>query len=291
MAENNEKNPDIIDFWESSKTPKQSKKKINIFDDFNTDKSLEAEVSKVKKKEEKDIFSYLTIFSKILQVWFLILFFIVLILWIYLSIQKSKDLNSQSFLDPICQVFSWDIPNPETNCASITYSNAYYKNKLEKLKDIQTKSIVLILPTVYEKKSFENSKEVSFLLDKTKDRLSILEVLSEFDKLKNNYTWFEKRKIICKNFLINSIEKELTVDCSAYSKWYEWSIKWFSGGWKSIKWTSISVANSFLNFIEKKSEYFSLLERQKIFKVENIIDSETAYTKKTNFKLKLKINK
>lgn len=291
MAENNEKNSEVIDFSDVSASSKKDKKKINIFDDFNTDKSLQEEVKWLKKKEEKDMFFYISIASKVLQISFFILFFIVLIWWIYVFIQKNEDINSQSFLDPVCGVFSWGVPNPETNCASITYSNTYYKNKLEELKKSQVKEIVSILPAIYEKKSFENSKEVSFLLDKTEDRLKTLEIISEFDKLKNEYTWFEKRKITCENFSIDSSKNTLTANCSAYSKWYEWSIKWFSWEWKLIKWTSISVANSFLNFIEKKSEYFSLIERQKIFKVENIIDSETAYTKKTDFKLKLKINK
>jgi hypothetical protein len=77
--------------------------------------------------------------------------------------------------------------------------------------------------------------------------------------------------------------------CEAFSAWYEDEIKWFDGTDDFfIKGTSISIANSFLNFIEKNSDAFILLDRQKIFSSQNIIWDSTGFTNKTIFYLKLK---
>jgi hypothetical protein len=93
---------------------------------------------------------------------------------------------------------------------------------------------------------------------------------------------------------IDSINRTLEITCDAYSQGYEekW-ITWFS--WDinepenaKLSWTSLSVANSFLNFIEKKSTNFTLVDRQKVFSIENVIFAW--YTKKTKFNIKLKIN-
>jgi hypothetical protein len=83
------------------------------------------------------------------------------------------------------------------------------------------------------------------------------------------------------------------MDCIAYSAWYEKWIRWFD--WKNdikslVKWTSLSIANSFLNYINLESNIFIIIDRQKIFKSENIIWNKTGFTSKTRFNLKLKFN-
>jgi hypothetical protein len=81
------------------------------------------------------------------------------------------------------------------------------------------------------------------------------------------------------------------MQCSAYSWNWDSKILWFS--WKnigqdSISWTSISRASSFINFLEKKDKSkFVLLNKQKVFEFVEIVDDE-GYTRKTDFKLKLK---
>jgi hypothetical protein len=58
----------------------------------------------------------------------------------------------------------------------------------------------------------------------------------------------------------------------------------------------LSVANSFLNYLEKKQDNgFTLIDRQKLFEIVNVAwDSDiwrtTGYTKKTTFNIKLRIN-
>jgi hypothetical protein len=89
--------------------------------------------------------------------------------------------------------------------------------------------------------------------------------------------------------------------CDAYSQSYEnnW-IVWFSWNTEKkdeyVSWTSLSLANSFLNYIEKKKDSgFTIIDKQKLFEVEPVSwDSDiwrtTGYTKKTTFNIKLKIN-
>jgi hypothetical protein len=79
--------------------------------------------------------------------------------------------------------------------------------------------------------------------------------------------------------------------CSAFSAWYEKWFKWFDAeSDNSIKWTSISIANSFLNYISKTSKIFIIEDRQKIFNSESIVWDKTDFTNKTTFSLKLKYN-
>ncbi len=289
MQENNNKSN--IDLKDSGPMEAKKVNTTNIFDDFNADSGLEKEIENIKTKESKDLFFYISVSSKVLQAIFFLFFLVILFLWIYIIIQKNESLNWQSFLDPVCDVFSAWVPNPETNCSSISYSNLFYKNKLQRLEKQQIKEVLWVLPVVYENLNFVNSKEVSFLLDKTEDRLDAMRVIEKFDNLKNSFTWVEKRKITCESFEINSKDHTLSMNCTAFSKWYE-SIIGFS--WEknseAISWTSISVASSFLNFIEKKSKDFTLLEKEKVFSSESELWDSSWYTSKTKFNLKLKIN-
>jgi hypothetical protein len=100
---------------------------------------------------------------------------------------------------------------------------------------------------------------------------------------------------------IDSIEKILNVVCDAYSQGYEnnWIVG-FSGNAERkdeyISWTSLSLANSFLNYIEKRKDSgFTVIEKQKLFEAETVswdsdVGRATGYTKRTTFDIKLKIN-
>jgi hypothetical protein len=57
-----------------------------------------------------------------------------------------------------------------------------------------------------------------------------------------------------------------------------------------LKWTSISIANSFLNYIEKQSTVFSIVNKQKVFRSETILWEKTNFTNKTQFNLVLNYN-
>ena len=82
--------------------------------------------------------------------------------------------------------------------------------------------------------------------------------------------------------------------CEAYTASSISGIIWFS--WDknnesdSLSGTSISLANSFINYLEKNAKkYFLVVNRQKTFDLEDI-DGNDWYTKKTSFDLNLKIN-
>jgi len=268
---------------------------VNIFDEFATDSSLIDEVEKLKEEEKKDTYYYLSISWKILQNIFWFLFVIVFLLYWYIYIQKNDSFADKSLLDPICFVFNDStISKPEgtTYCSSISFLKKTYELNFETIKLEQSKKILENIIKIYEDSNFTKTKEVSFLLNKTTDRLSVLEVMEKFDLLKNDFWWIDKRKIQCQKIKIISELKILEMECYSYSQWYEKWIIWFSWIKNSdeIWWTSITIANSFLNYIEKNSKDFSLLERQKIFEIESVSWETNGYTNKTSFDVKLKIN-
>ncbi|MDR1945361.1 MAG: hypothetical protein LBQ59_04830 [Candidatus Peribacteria bacterium] len=74
---------------------------------------------------------------------------------------------------------------------------------------------------LYEKENFLKSKDVTFLLDKSNNRLQIIEVLERFDSLKKDFLNVDKSRIQCRNIDINSVDKILNLTCDAYSQSYE----------------------------------------------------------------------
>jgi len=94
--------PDI-----SSNDSDKKADKINIFDEFNADNSLEKDVEWLNKENNKDMFYYLNFYWKILQILFFTFFLVILFVWGYVYIQKNDKLQSQSFLNPLCFVFMW----------------------------------------------------------------------------------------------------------------------------------------------------------------------------------------
>lgn len=296
MLENN-KDIETIDFSDSMVNEKKSINEDvskNIFNDFNSDISLEAELKNIKEKESKDMFYYLNITWKFLQT-FCILFF----LWLsffsaYITIQKSEDFSNQEYLDPICFLFNWDLNIDWGACSSISYNKNLIQYELENLYKEQSKLIVSILPVVYETESFSKTKELSFLVDKSGSKLKVLDIIERFDYFKNDFTWVEKKKLQCYDLTINWKEKFLSMKCEAFSAWYTSEIIWFSWNkWSKdnyLNWTSISVANSFINFLEKNAKkYFLVVDKQKTFESQQILWQD-GYTNKTSFNLKLKIN-
>lgn len=262
----------------------------NIFDDFSQDSNLVDEVNKIKVENNKDKFYYLSKTATFLQSIFIVLFILALGWFTYVTIQ-NKDIWSSNILDPICFIIAWDIPSDETYCSSITHLNNKYNTYLTDEKAKQSTPILSILEKLYEVKNFTKTKEVLFLLDKSENKLKVLSVLEEFDKLKNDFDNVDKQKIQCNLLTIDSKDSSLSMNCFAYSAWFEKWFKWFDAdNSASIKWTSLSIANSFINFLSLKSSIFTIVDRQKVFKSESIIWEKTDFTNKTNFSLKLKYN-
>lgn len=268
----------------------------NIFDEFSTDSSLVDEVEKLKEKDNKDLYYYLSLSSNVLQKLFVLMSVLFVILYWYTYIQKSETFTDNSLIDPICSIFvDSSITKPEwtTYCSSIAFTKIFYDNLLEKVKLEQSEKILWNIVQIYEESNFTKTKELVFLLDKSMNRISIIDIIEKFDLLKSDFWWIDKSKIQCERLNIEVATNTLNISCTSYSKWYEWGIIWFS--WRKNEeedtwWTSISIANSFLNFIEKNSKDFILKDRQKVFNIINVSGESNWYTNKTSFDVKLKIN-
>lgn len=260
----------------------------NIFEEFSDDSELKKEVKGVVDSQDKDVFYYLSLTGSFIQNIFWVLLIVLTLLYSYIFIQENENIKDSNILDPFCIIFLWDIKNTNTFCSSVSSLNKEYKSQLENTKGYQVTEIISILEQLYKLENFLKTKEISFLLDKTDSKLQTLNILEEFDTLKSAFEPIEKDKILCYDIEVNS-ENIFKARCEAFSAWYEDEIKWFDGTDDFfIKGTSISIANSFLNFIEKNSDAFILLDRQKIFSSQNIIWDSTGFTNKTIFYLKLK---
>lgn len=259
----------------------------NIFEEFLDDANLHEEIDAIQEKKQKDLYYYLSIAGSVFKWGFLISLFLLVILWGYIWVQENPEMKDQSFLDPICFVFTNGLPSQETYCSSITALIAEYKEKKEKIKDEQLQLIIPLIEQSYRVNSFDSSKEVIFLLDKSENRIKALDILNDFDDLKNAYDSIEKEKIQCKALLLTN--ESLSMKCSAFTAGYEKNIIGFDA-WNTqkIRWTSISLANSFINYIEKKSDIFEVTNRQKLFSSERVFWSNTNFTHKTEFNLELK---
>lgn len=282
----------------SRNTANQEVNSTNIFDEFNTDnQSLADEVQKLKNELNKDTYYYIQLSWKILVYIFWLLLFLLWIAYAYIFVQNNENMVNKSYLDPVCKFLLWDTPAPSRylSCSSIASTKTYYNNNLNELKKDQTEKLLPLLSVAYEQENFLKSKEIIFLLDKSDNKFRVLDILERFDKIKNNFWWFDKRKIQCNNISLNSETSLLSMKCEAYSMWFERWIIWFSwdnsvSGWDVVWWTSISVANSFLNFIERTTNDFTLVNRQRIFSSTNVSWEQSGYTNKTSFDVTLKIN-
>lgn len=271
---------DILDTIDSS----------NIFDEFET-WELKEEFHTKKTKPKKDIYDYLSLAAGILSTLFWVgLFLIGGIFW-YINIQENKELNSSSILNPVCYVMVWNTPLPDSSrCMSISAAEELYNNELRQLKNTQWKEILELLTEIYKIENFDKSKEVIFLQNRSKNRLKALTILNEFDKLRYFYDPINMQRIQCQSITLTG-DLVLTTSCIAYSSDFTDDIRWFDGTYNQrITWTSISIANSFLNYIDKESQVFTLIDRQKSFTVEGFFSEYTNFSKKTSFNLTLQYN-
>lgn len=272
---------DVLDTIDSS----------NIFDEFEA-WELKEELKTNIPAEKKNMYDYLSIAAWLFSTIFWFSIFVVWGIYGYVNIQENSELDNSSILAPVCKVFIWDIPNVNTNwnCTSIAYLESKYSNDLKTLKSNQFSNSLALIEQIYKTENFLKSKEVVFLDTITKTKLRPLEILEAFDKLKYNYDNNLLERIQCSGFSISN-DWILNASCEAFSGWYETNIKWFDGtDNQRVSGTSISIANSFLNYIEKQSDIFTLIDRQKTFKSEWVFDEYSYITKKTSFGLQLQYN-
>lgn len=272
---------DVLDTIDSS----------NIFDEFET-WELKEEIKASKPVEKKNVYDYLSITAWVFSTIFWLSLFVVGWVYGYVNTQENVELDNSSLLSPICWIFLWDTPNVNVNgnCTSIAYLESRYTKDLSEIKTKQFWETLSLLEQIYKTENFLKSKEVIFLESITKNKLRPLVILEAFDKMKYNYDTNLQERIQCSWFSISN-EWILSASCEAFSGWYETDIKWFDGtDNQRVSGTSISIANSFLNYIEKQSDDFILLDRQKTFSSEWVFSEFTYVTKKTSFELELQYN-
>lgn len=267
----------------------------NIFDELTKDIDLENSIIKMKEDSEKDVYDYLYFYSGIFKFINYILLFIIVFSFSYIYIQKSENLYQNTYLDLFCPLFLWDVSDYVSSnwdtCSSIeSFKINFQKYVLDTEKNNQFSKIIELLPSVYALENLSKSKETTFLLDKAQTRLKVLTILQEFDKLKNDYYSVDKSKIECRDITIDS-RNILKASCSAYSTNWDESILWYDWNEKDkmVSWTSISVANSFLNYIRTTNSNFTLINKQKTFSSENVF-GKGFYYYKTDFSLEMKYN-
>lgn len=262
----------------------------NIFEDFSTDANLSEDITNLEKQKKHDSIYYLSISSSLLKGINIILLFLLILSFFYITIQKKQDPIGIDFLEPICWLFLWDTP-PFNTCSWINYVKQEYNKDLEETKKFQFWKISSIIGNLYSFENFIYSKEVSFLLDRARNRVKPIEIISKFDTIKNKFDPIEKWRIQCYDIIIEKTNL-LRMTCESYSSDWDKSIIWFAWTKDSqdvINGTSISLANSFINFINKNSKDFTIINKQKIFSTEPFFGN-WSYTKKTIFELSLKYN-
>ena len=272
--------------WDKKTNTNPQIDSTNIFEDFTWDAALDKEVKAVEEKQEKNMFYYLRIsgnFLKIINLFFVLFLCMFLI---YSFFQNRDSSENYGFFAPVCHLLLWDVANDVSGCFGINYYSWQIAWNLEETKKDQFDQITPLFQHVYELDSFTNSKEVTFLLEKTDSRLRPLQVLADFDKLKNKFEPIDKSKVVCEDIVIRD-DMTLSARCEAYSSDWDSDITTTDKDDKNA-WTSISIASSFIDFIENTDgSHFRVIDKQRIFDFTNV-SGNGIYTKKTNFDLNLR---
>lgn len=237
------------------------------------------EIESAPEKKTKEY--YLKNGSLILGLLNILLLFFFIGMWGYVKIQTNPNMYSKAFLDPVCFLLNVEnVENTWENCSSVAALLQDYQTKKQTLStDIATK----ILANVNDYYSIENflySKEVGFLLNTKNSKLKTLEIINEFDLMKNAFAPDNDKKIVqCMNLNI-SRENLLSVDCEVYSpQWFgasnnETALIWDTGDRNTsvIEGTSTTVAYSFINYIEKNpSSKFTLVDEVTNFSTQKVL--------------------
>lgn len=257
----------------------------NIFEDFKTDTKLWKEVKDQEKKAAKDVFYYLKIFTGCFKILNLVAILCVCVFLLYSFFQNRDSLDNYSFLAPVCSLFLWDVADEVSGCYSLEGFSNKTSTDLKVAQEEQFDRVVDLFEYVYELDNFANSSEVNFLLNASESRLKPLEILWNFDLLKNKFEPIDKSKVQCSDIVIRD-DMTLSARCEAFSSDWDSDITWLDNSKNS--WTSISIASSFIQFLENDSESnFKLITKQKVFDFETV-SGNGIYTKKTSFDLELR---
>ncbi len=97
-----------------------------------------------------------------------------------------------------------------------------YKTKLLTMKEETMLKVAPIAKDLSIYNDYINSEKVSFIISQTKAKNNPINILSEFDALKNSFSPIDKSQIRCYDITIT--DNNLTASCSAYSTAWEPSI-------------------------------------------------------------------
>lgn len=263
----------------------------NIFEELTGWVDIQKEVQKEELKKEKWGYYYLNIFIN-----FLIYINVSSVVWLILFsaygyIQSSEKGTEYDFLSPICSVFLWESSWKFTSCYGVSYKLNELNTSVENLKSSQTSMLIPVVWDIYSLENFNLSRKVSFLLDKSQNRLRPAEILKDFDEVKSQYSSVDKSEIQCNDITISG-EWLLDISCDVYSSDWDTKIVTLDDGVKSYKkwWgTSITRAISFLDYIEKSVwSPFSIIQKPKTLWYTKI--QSWPYTQKTEISFTLKHN-
>ena len=271
--------------WDDKGTLNNQIDSTNIFEDFTSDASLWADVKKQEKKKSRDIFYYLKVGWNFLKVLNLIVFLLLISFYVYSFFQNRVSSENYSFLEPVCQFILWDVSSDVSWCYSVSGFLNKINSDRDSIKTSQFKRIEPLFQHVYTLDNFKNSKSMTFLLDRSENRLRTLDVISEFDSIKNSFESVDKSKVVCYDMVIQD-DMSLTARCDAYSS--DWDSDITNADWVKRSGTSVSIASSFIDFIDNSPDSkFSVSNKQKIFQYTNV-SGNGIYTRKTNFDLNLR---
>lgn len=266
----------------------------NIFDELTQDVELENSLKKMKETKDKNFLYYISFYSGILKSINYVLLIVFLLSFTYIFIQKSETFYQSSYLNLFCPVLLWDVSNyvldKWENCSWLSvFKSRFVTDEVGTLKNTQYNKIIDILPDVYVLNNNITSKERVFLLDETKNRLKVSDILKDFDELKGSFISYDKWKLECWELSIDS-DYNIKVACSTFSSDWDDDILWYDWNDKNqkVKGTSIAIASSFLNYIQTSSTKFTLLNKQKSFNLLPL--SEGLYKYETDFSIELKYN-
>ena len=265
----------------------QSAQTENIFDELSNSAEIKQEIEKADKVNEKDIYYYLKKISGLLMILNIVTLLFILLGAYYIYVQQSDERKEYSYLAPICSLFVWSNAYFPNTCYGITYALNDYSQKLETETQKQVNLLLPLVGEVYSLENFNLSRKMSFILEKSKDRLKPKEILENFDLIKNAFSPTDKWELQCYDITISN--NILSATCDAYSSdWNTDILTVRETTLVTLPWwgTSVSKASSFLYFLENYAESsFEILEKPRSFSSESV--QIAPYTQKTTFQFQL----
>lgn len=269
----------------------------NIFQELSWELDIGKKKAGLEETPPKWKEYYLKLTNQVLSGIMMILILFIALAYGYVYIQKDPELSSSQLIDPLCFLILWDLAweNDVPYCSSIAALKVNYEQKTTTIIwDIARKLDVLFFD-LYSLENFSASPEYIFLANSKINRLKVIDILNDFDKLKNSFTEAgDRKRVQCEGISITS-DNLLTTSCFVYSSgtWEQDSkiVTWWRDDivQTAPEWTSMTFAAEFLEYIQKNPEFnFQLLDKQKSFTLETT--TEWLFTHRTKVDLRLKYN-